>query len=374
MDGARRHSSGRDGWRYDRVIQGRSDALLAALRQVAPGTALRAGIDRILQARMGALILVGDGPEVRALCSGGFPLDSEFSPQRLSELAKMDGAIILARDASGIAMANVHLVPDSNIPTSETGTRHRTAERVARQVDVPVITVSEELSIVAIYCEGRKYSLEETPRMLGRANQALTTLGRYRVRLEQVAAQLSALEVEDLVTMRDVALVIQRSEMVRRISNEVDEHVIELGTDGRLVGLQRDELVAGTVRDFHLVVKDYVTDCTDADIQAVLQRLARLPDEEVLELRDVAAALASGHAVELDASVQPRGFRLLEKIPRIPGPLVENLVERFGSLAKIMRASIAELVDVEGVGEVRARAVKEGLARLAENSILDRYS
>lgn len=352
----------------------RSEALTEALRLVAPGTALREGIDRVLQARMGALIVVGAGPDVLSLCSGGFLLDAEFSPQRLSELAKMDGAIVLAADTSRIARANVHLVPDPDIPTSETGTRHRTAERVARQIDVPVVTVSEELSVVAIYCEGKKYSLESIARVLGRANQALTTLGRYKARLDRVAAQLSALEIEDLVTLRDVASVLQRAEMVRRISEEVDEYVIELGTDGRLIGLQRDELVAGSKSEHLLVVKDYVRDCTDADLRAVLGRLARLEDESVLDLREVAAALSSSHAVALDASVQPRGFRLLEKIPRLPAPLVEQLVDRFGTLGKIMRASMSDLVAVDGVGEVRARAVKEGLSRLAETSILDRYN
>ncbi|MFM7224613.1 MAG: diadenylate cyclase [Actinomycetota bacterium] len=125
------------------MAQRRSEALYAALRLAAPGTPLREGIDRILQAKMGALIVVGDGPDVLGICSGGFLLDAEFTPQRLSELAKMDGAIILASDGSRVARANVHLVPDPDIPTSETGTRHRTAERVARQISVPVVTVSE---------------------------------------------------------------------------------------------------------------------------------------------------------------------------------------------------------------------------------------
>ncbi|MGQ0521479.1 MAG: DNA integrity scanning diadenylate cyclase DisA, partial [Actinomycetota bacterium] len=175
-----------------------------ALGAVAPGRPLREGLDRILQANMGALIVVGDGPEVLAICSGGFLLDAEFSPQRLSELAKMDGAIILASDASRIARANVHLVPNPNVPTSETGTRHRTAERVARSVDVPVISVSEDMSIIAVYRQDRKHPLEPVPRLVTRANQALQTLERYKTRLDAVSGALSALEVEDLVTVRDV--------------------------------------------------------------------------------------------------------------------------------------------------------------------------
>jgi diadenylate cyclase len=356
------------------VTKRRSEALSDALRLVAPGTTLREGIDRVLQARMGALIVVGAGPEVLSLCSGGFLLDAEFSPQRLSELAKMDGAIVLAADTGRIARANVHLVPDPEIPTSETGTRHRTAERVAQQIDVPVITVSEELSVVAIYCEGKKHSMETIPRVLARANQALTTLGRYKARLDAVTSKLSTLEVEDLVTMRDVASVLQRGEMVRRIAGEVEDFVIELGVDGRLIGLQRDELIAGAEIEFRLVIKDYAPESDDAHVDAVLARLAAVDDTNDLDLLEVASVLSGNRGHVLDATVQPRGYRLLSRIPRLSPEVGENLVDRFGTLAKIMRASVQDLVDVEGVGETRARAVKEGLARLAETSILDRYS
>src|SRR5438067_3053966 len=186
-----------------------------ALAQVAPGQALREGLDRILQASMGGLIVVGDGPEVLAICSGGFLLDAEFTPQRVSELAKMDGAIILAADASRIARANVHLVPNPNVQTSETGTRHRTAERVARSIGVPVVSVSEDMASIAVYYGDHKHPLESSPRLLNRANQALQTLERYKTRLDSVSGTLAALEVEDLVTVREVITVLQRTEMVR---------------------------------------------------------------------------------------------------------------------------------------------------------------
>jgi diadenylate cyclase len=232
-------------------------ALTDALAMVAPGQPLREGLDRILQADMGGLIVVGDGPEVLAICSGGFLLDAEFSPQRLSELAKMDGAIILAPDASRIARANVHLVPNPNVPTSETGTRHRTAERVARSIDVPVISVSEDLSVIAVYWGSVKHPLELTARLLNRANQALQTLERYKNRLDAVAGTLTALEIENLVTVRDVVTVLQRTEMVRRIAEEIHGYIIEAGTDGRLVRLQLEELMGGVEDDRRLILTDY---------------------------------------------------------------------------------------------------------------------
>lgn len=351
----------------------RSDAMLVALRLVAPGTQLREGLDRILQARMGALIVVGDGPEVLSVCSGGFLLDAEFTPQRLSELAKMDGAIILASDTSRVARANVHLVPDPNVATSETGTRHRTAERVGRQLDVPVLTVSEDMSLVAIHRRGEKHTLEPIPRVLARADQALQILGRYKVRLDAVSGALSALEVEDLVTVRDVATVLQRAEMVRRIAEEIEGYVVELGADGRLVMLQLEELMGGVEQDRRLVAKDYFRSSDDFELVNVMHLLAQLDDEDLLDLGAVAGVLHLGASVEIDAAVQPRGFRLLQKIPRLPELVSDHVVDRFSNLQKIMRAKLADLTEVDGVGEVRAKAIKEGLSRLAETSILERY-
>jgi len=346
----------------------------AALSQVAPGRPLREGLDRIVKAKMGALIVLGDGPDVLNICSGGFLLDAAFSPQRLSELAKMDGAIIVAPDASRIARANVHLVPNPNVPTSETGTRHRTAERVARSIDVPVISVSEDMGVIAVYVGPFKHVLQEIPRLLARSNQALQTLERYKSRLDDVSSALSSLEVEDLVTLRDVAAVLQRNEMVRRISEEIDSYIVELGADARLVRLQLDELMGDVEDDRYYVIQDYLNE-GPWQIDDALEALAELSTEELLDLRAVAATLhLPGGGADLDRPLQPRGFRLLAKVPRLPEGVIDHIIDRFGSLQKIMRATIDDLDDVEGVGEVRARAIKEGLSRLTETSILDRYS
>ena len=337
-----------------------SAQLMDALAAVAPGTPLREGIDRILQASMGALIVVGDGPEVLNICSGGFLLDAAFSPQRLSELAKMDGAIILASDASRIARANVHLVPNPNVPTSETGTRHRTAERVARSIDVPVISVSEDMAIIAVYVGDEKHPLEPIPRLLVRANQALQTLERYRDRLDGVTASLSALEVEDLVTVRDVVNVLQRTEMVRRIADEIEGDIVELGVDGRLVNLQLEELMGGVDDDRRLVMLDY---------------FAR---ERVAPRAGHGGAGRHGHRGA--ARLQGRGLdaaparhdgrpRRQRAAPRLPPAGPHPPPARVGHrahrrplrhLQKIMRATIDDLDEVDGVGETRARAIKDG--------------
>ncbi len=348
--------------------------MIDALRGVAPGRPLREGLDRILQANKGAIIVVGDGPEVLSICSGGFLLDSEFSPQRVSELTKMDGAIILAGDASRIARANVHLVPNPDVATSETGTRHRTAERVARSIDVPVIAVSEEMGVITVFRNDDRHALDSIPRLLGRANQALQTLERYRTRLAAVTTSLSAVEVEDLVTVRDVVTVLQRAEMVRRIADEVEGYIIELGGDGRLVRLQLVELMAGVEDDRQDVMRDYLADCRPARVAAAMAALAELASEQLLDPKAVAGLLDQGESPDLDSSLQPRGFRLLGKVPRLPAPALEQIVERYGSLQKVMRAAGEEIEAIPGVGLVYARMVKEGLSRLAESSILDHYS
>jgi diadenylate cyclase len=344
------------------------------LRQVAPGTSLRDGLDRIIQSRKGALIVVGDGPSVLNICSGGFLLDAAFSPQRLHELAKMDGAIILAHDTSRIARANVHLVPDPSVPTSETGTRHRTAERVARSIDVPVIAVSEDMSVITVYVGERKAALQPPTDIVFRANQALRTLERYRQRLDEVRSTLSALEVEDLVTLRDMVAVLQRTEMVRRIASEIETDIIELGNQGRLVQLQLLELMVGVEDDRRLLIKDYFHEEATWHLEESVAALNALNRESLLDLARVASVLhIPDPTMDLDISVTPRGFRLLSNIPRMPEQVIERVVQHFGSLPKVMRATFEDLEEVDGVGEARARAIKDGLTRLTESTILGRY-
>jgi diadenylate cyclase len=348
--------------------------MIEALGVISPGRPLRDGLDRILQANKGALIVVGDGPEVLSICSGGFLLDAEFSPQRLAELAKMDGAIILASDASRIARANVHLVPNPNVPTTETGTRHRTAERVARSIDVPVIAVSEDLAVITLYLGDQKHALDSVARLLGRGNQALQTLERYRDRLDSVTNNLSALEVEDLVTVRDVVAVLQRAEMVRRIAEEIEGYVVELGSDGRLVLLQLEELMAGVEDERRYVVRDYLPEDDQARADDAVAELGSLATEKLLSPQVVASVLDFGEGTDLESSIQPRGYRLLARIPRLPDSTIAAIIARYGSLQKVMRAEAVDLESIDGLDSAGARTVKDGLARLAESSILDRYS
>src|SRR5581483_10921351 len=216
-----------------------------AISRLAPGTGLRDGLERILRGRTGALIVLGHDENVEAICDGGFSLDVRYAPTRLRELSKMDGAVVLSTDCSRIVRANVQLVPDPSIPTDESGTRHRSAERAAIQTGCPVISVSHSMNIVTVYVGGERHVLTDSATILSRANQAIATLERYKARLDEVSRQLSLAEIEDFVTLRDVMTVVQRLELVRRIGLVIDYETVELGTDGRQLRLQLEELLGG---------------------------------------------------------------------------------------------------------------------------------
>ncbi|MDQ4055373.1 MAG: DNA integrity scanning diadenylate cyclase DisA [Actinomycetota bacterium] len=348
--------------------------LRETLASIAPGTALRDGLERILRGRTGALIVLGHDRVVESISTGGFTLDVPFTATGLRELAKMDGGIIVDRDITRIIRAAVHLMPDHTIPSEETGTRHRTAERVAKQTGFPVISVSQSMQIIAAYVGETRHVLEDSAQILSRANQALATLERYKQRLDEVSSTLSALEIEDLVTVRDVAVVAQRLEMVTRIAREIEDYVLELGTDGRLLSLQLEELITGVDTERELVIRDYVaTGRRGKSPEALLARLEALSATELVDPAAAARALGIGTGDHLDGAVTPRGFRLLAKVQRLPAPVVDRLVEHFGTMQKLLSAGVEDLQAVDGVGELRARSVREGLTRLAESTILERY-
>jgi diadenylate cyclase len=359
------------------VSIGRDEHRRAALAMVAPGTALRDGLERIVRGNTGALVVVGCDPVVLAICSGGFELDTEFSATRLRELAKMDGAIVLDQAASRILRAAVQLVPDPRLPTQESGTRHRTAERVARQAGFPVITVSKSMRTIAVFAAGERYALEDSAALLARTHTELDTLERYRRRLDDVTRVLTALEIEDRATATDIALVAQQLEMVTRVTDEIVGYLVELGTDAGLLRLQLDELTAGIRRQRELLLRDYEPDTPAAGEDSVAAGradcLAALDADALADLTAVSAAIGLPGLTEPADSVSPRGYRLLGQIPRLPPSVSERLVERFDGLQKLLSASAQDLRQVPGIDAALAATIRTGLSRIAEAALLDRY-
>jgi diadenylate cyclase len=348
--------------------------LVKALEMVAPGTALREGLDNILHARTGGLIVIGDPDELSFLFSGGIKLDIDYTPALLYQVAKMDGAIVLNVNATKITMANVQLMPDPTILSLETGTRHRTAERVSKQTDALVIAISQRREVVSLYVDGAKYILEDIPVVLAKANQALATLDKYRTRLDQVSTRLTALEFEGGATLHDVLTVLQRSELVTRMAVEIERYIVELGTEGRLIEMQLEETMVGTAADKAALVHDYLAEDSEEDFAVGLDQIGRLPHQDLLDFGRLAELLGYDRKVNtLDYPVSPRGYRILGRIPRLPRLVVQQIVKEFGGLDEMLAATDAELETVEGVGEIRAKDIREGLRRLQEINLVDRY-
>ncbi len=341
---------------------------------VAPGTALREGLDHILNARTGALIAAGDTDELSFLYSGGIKLDIDYTPALFYQVAKMDGAIVLSPNATKIAWANVQLMPDPTISSAETGTRHRTAERVSKQTEALVIAISQRRDVVSLYLEGAKYILDDIPAVLAKANQALATLDKYRSRLEQVSTRLTALEFEGGVTLHDVLTVLQRAELVTRMAVEIERHIVELGTEGRLIEMQLEETMVGVAGDKGALIHDYLAQPSEESFALVLDALARLPHQEVLDFGRLAELLGYDRKLNtLDHPVSPRGYRILGRIPRLPKLVIQRIVREFQGLDEVLAASDGELEAVDGVGDLRAKDIREGLRRLQEINLVDRY-
>jgi diadenylate cyclase len=344
--------------------------IIKILQMVAPGTVLYEGLENILRARTGALIVIGDSEKVMQVVDGGYHINAELNPASLYELAKMDGAIILSSDAKRILLANTHLTPDSIIPTRETGSRHRTAERVAIQTGELVIAISQRRNLITLFKGNERHVLREVGTILVKANQALQTLEKYKSVLDQALINLSALEFEDLATLTEVATVVQRTAMVSRIAKEIELYICELGSEGRLVNMQLEELMFELKEEGLLVLKDYIAN--PEQWEKVRDELFSRSYEELVDLNSVVKEMGFP-TQSLDAQVTPRGYRILTKIPKLPLPVIENLVRCFENLQNIVGASVEELDEVEGIGEVRARSIKEGLRRLREQVLLDRH-
>lgn len=352
--------------------QKRNDKILDILRNIAPGTTIREGLDNILKARTGALILFTDNEEVlKDIVDGGFFINEDYTSSKLYELAKMDGAIVLSKDMKKILYANAQLIPSSEIPTIETGTRHRTAERTAKQTGELVISISQRRNIITVFKENERYILEDTEVVLNKANQAIKTLEKYKKVFDSKLNILNEYEFNDIVTLDNVMGVLQRAEMVMQIVEEIQKQVAELGEDGRLVSMQLEQLIGGVESEELLIIKDYLLR-ENVSPEEVAGELFNLQYEELLKESNIARILGYENFENYEeVNVYPRGYRILNKIPRMPSNIVENLIHGFESLQHIIDASIEDLDKVEGIGEVRAKNIKRSLKRMQEQFLFD---
>lgn len=351
-----------------------NDKMLEILKLVAPGTELREGLENILKAKTGALIVVSDSEDILKIADGGFKIDEEFTSTNIYELAKMDGAIILSSDLKRIIRANVQLNPDFSISTRETGTRHKTAERVAKQSGELVISISERRGIITLFKGNFRYVINDTQSVLMRANQTLQALEKYKTVFDNMLSILSEHEFDDIVTLDTVINCIYRSEIIMRMETDVKRSIIELGDEGRIVNMQLEELMANVEDEEKLIIQDYNVN-KEISTQSILEEIRKIDKKNLIVSEKIVKLL--GYEVSsdiLDTNVSPKGYRILSKVPKMPASIIEKTVEAFGSLQHICSASIDELDDVEGIGEIRARIINQSLKRLQEQYILKSYN
>ena len=348
------------------------EELINILKIIAPGTLFREGLDNILKAKTGALIIIGDTKEVLDLVDGGFRIDEEYTPARLYELAKMDGAIVLSKDLKRILLANTQIIPSPKILTQETGTRHRTAERTAKQTGELVISISQRRNIITVFKGDFRYTIEDSSKIVTKANQALQTLENYKRVFDTKLKVLNEYEFNDIVTLDNVITCIQRAEMVNRVAEQVKRSIYELGADGVLVKMQLEELVEDLPQEELLIIKDYIAPTRRLVAEKILQNIQAYSQTEFVQAELIAKMLGYDQFDNYEeVAVYPRGYRILNKIPRMPNSIVTNLVKTFKSFQHILLADVDKLDEVDGIGEVRARTIKQSLRRMQEQFVFD---
>lgn len=350
---------------------------LDILKLIAPGTILREGLDNILKAKTGALIVVAEKEDVEEILDGGFCLNQDFTPAIIYELSKMDGAIVVSRDLKKILMANVQLVPDHSIKTLETGTRHRTAERVAKQTNELVICISQRRGIITVFKGDFRYVINETSAVVTRANQTLSALEKYKVVFDHMLDILSEHEFDDIVSLDIVANCIYRSEIIMRMEVEVKRNIIELGSEGRLINMQLEEMMSDVESEEEKIIQDYmvIKKRSNKTSKTILEEIRKLDKKDLLISEKIIKVL--GYDITpniLDENVSPKGYRILSKIPKMPSSVIEKTVATFGSLQGVCAATVEELDEVEGIGEIRAKIVNQSLRRLQEQYLLKGYN
>jgi diadenylate cyclase len=323
---------------------------------------MRHALERIIQQGKGGLLVLGQNAKVREASSGGFELkNADFTPARLAELSKMDGGVILDDDWDEILAANVHFIPDGTIPTDETGARHRTAERLAKETETPVVAVSEGRRVATLFFGDQKIELAAPTEVAAYVNQELQALERLRSRLDEAENRLSRLEVTGLVSYRAVVTVVQRAELVERLGEVIRDRTRTLGDEGRIATLQLNDLLAGVSTVERLTLQDYIKPLRLGAVERAMERLDGLSGPDLEDPARVAKELRFS---DLDDPADPRGHRLLSQVGRLPDSVREDIVRYFGSVTKLLRASEDQLIDVEGVGETRARQLLNFFHRL----------
>lgn len=335
------------------------------LTQLLPGEPLRIGVDLIADKKSGALIVIGSSTKLDKISSGGVDLiNCEYSPEMLSELAKMDGAIIVDEFVTKILKANVHLNPSDALSTTQTGTRHRTAERTAEETGLTVITVSEESSLVKVFTNSETTELEEPSVILGRVNESLQSVDRTRRRFDDAVAELGELEIENSLSNQQVLEVIQRGELLTRLAKQVRSEALHLGGEAGLVLIQIDSLESGVTNTLNLVLKDHLPVKKYRSIVKAIDEISRQSYEQLNDIDYLGSVLGK---LPLDDLSTSKGYRVLARLPNLPENLHDSIIQKFKTLPKLLSASPEKLYEIEGIGRGRAQQLRNYFDTLLKN-------
>lgn len=337
------------------------EELFNILKIVTPGTKLRAAVDDIARAGLGALIVVGDNPDVVRIANGGFKIDHKFTQQRLMELCKMDGAIILSNDVQKIVYCNTLLTPDTGIETAETGTRHIAAERTAKQTNRPVIAISERRNTITIYYKNMRYVLKKSEELLSKAAETLRMLEKHKEILDQLLINLNILEFTSLVNLQDVISCIQRMEIMSKMTETINKYIIELGTEGSLIKILLKEVIKGLEKEQKLLLRDY-----SRNWEFTKTAIPTLTMDEIIEPNNVMRTLLYSN---LSDSVIPFGYRMLAKTS-LNEDAVEKLISHFKNMSEILNAIDKPETIAEIMGEKDTKKLIRELNLMKEQSLV----
>lgn len=337
--------------------------LIPKIKMVAPGTLLRRALDDILMAEFGALIVFLDDVKAQEnILEGGFYIGAGFSPEKLYELAKMDGAIILDESVSRILAANVQLAPDPSLPTNETGMRHRAAERMARQTSKFVLTISRRRGVITLYYKNHKHQINDINYLITRINQTISTVERYKENLDKKAVRIEGDEFLDQVQLIQVTEFLLHSAGIMNLLEEIAPYVLEIGTEGRLLAMRLKSVEEDVDAMVRLFIKDYCAlRCSNQDVSRNIDELKRVEPADHLKVAHLLGWTSASETDLHDLTVTPRGYRLLRQVAKIPEGTADNVIERFKNLAKLIRANEESLMQVEGIGAKRAKSIIEGI-------------
>lgn len=332
------------------------DEIYTFLKTLAPGTNIRTALEGILKAGKGALIVV-ESDKLVSLMDGGFRVNCRFTPQRLVELSKMDGAIILSKDLKRITNANVLLTPDSKIKSSETGTRHKAAERTSKHIGGLVIAISERKHEINVFYKNVKYNLKSTDEVLRKANEQIQILEKHREIFDSHTEKLNTLELKNYSSLHHAINVIQKGRLIQKIAKDLKKHIIELGNEGTLLKTRLKELTSGVEKETDLVIKDY----TKLDLKKSRILLESLSYDELLESENILRVLAHE---SLPQAHSLKGWRILSKTS-LQDAEIAAIIKEMGTLGKIIHSN--SLTYSFLLGEEKARAFKAEIEKIKLN-------